>query len=76
MAELEPLPDSFWNGLWPVCARGDLVVDGVVFHPVRGLPEVYEPHEMMFTLTIDQIRQFRLGPRALVDLTRERLYGK
>lgn len=75
MAELPPLPDSFWNGLWPVCARGDLVIDGVVFHPTR-MAGAYEPHEMGFLLTVDQIRQFRLGPRALVDLTRERLYGK
>ena len=74
MAELEPIPETFWRW-WPVCARGDLVVDGVVFHPTP-MDGVYEPHEMGFWLTVDQIRQFRNGPRALVDTVRNSRYGK
>lgn len=75
MTELEPIPRSWWR-LWPVRAFGDMVLDGVVFHPVPGSPGVYEPHEMGFWLTLIQIETFRLGPRALVELERERHYGK
>lgn len=73
MAQLDPIPESFWRW-WPVCARGDLVVDGVVFHPTNQ-PGVYEPHEMGFWLTADQIRYARVGARALVDMMREKHYG-
>lgn len=70
MAELEPLPRSFWLR-WPVRAPGDIVKDGVVFHPVRGFPDLFAPHESNFALSRIQIETFRGGAVALVDEMRK-----
>lgn len=65
MAELQPLDESYWDR-WPVSALGDLVKDGIVFHPVRGMSDVWQPHEMPFVIAGNLIRYSVLPADKLV----------
>ena len=65
MAELRPLDESYWDR-WPVSAVGDLVKDGMVFHPFAGLEDAWQPHEMPIVMAGSVIRYSRIPADELV----------